>query len=92
MLQVLGTQMDLCKRHIKPAIQSNKALPGLRLQSARQSGRQTREQAGRQRLLQGPRSQVWEDHLKEEHAHTVHVELVRVIEAPQNGGQEGCHR
>ena len=37
------------------------------------------------------RSQVWEDHLEEEHAHAVHVKLVWVVEAPQDGGEEGSH-
>lgn len=37
------------------------------------------------------RPQVGEDHLEEEHAHAVHVKLVWVIQAPQDGGQEGSH-
>ena len=38
------------------------------------------------------RPQVGEDHLKEEDAHAVHVKLVWVVQAPQDGGQEGSHR
>ena len=37
------------------------------------------------------RSQVGEDHLQEDYADAVHVELVRVVESPQDGGQEGCY-
>ncbi len=37
-------------------------------------------------------AQVGEDHLQEEDAHAVHVKLVWVVETPQDGGQEGCHR
>lgn len=37
------------------------------------------------------RPQVGEDHLEEEHPDAVHVELVWVVEAPQDGGQESCH-
>ena len=43
------------------------------------------------RFVTGSPAQVGEDHLKEEDAHAVHVELVWVVEAPQDGGQKGCH-
>ena len=86
MLQVKGTQVS---GPVQAAQDSNTQQHIAWPQATdRQAGRQT----GRQRLMQHSRSQVWEDHLKEQHAHAVHVKLVRVVEAPQDGREEGCHR
>ena len=40
----------------------------------------------------GSPAQAREHHLEEDYAHAVHVELVGVVEAPQDGRQERCHR
>ena len=37
------------------------------------------------------RPQIGENHLEEEHAHAVHVKLVWVVQAPQDGGKKGCN-